>query len=138
VSGGEGLVVGGVEFFVGAGARDAHARAALGVEEEGGAVAVEEFAGGAVDRGMVGRDEREAEFVLAGEDGGDLGVGADGISFAGEIGAEGGEDVADDAEIGAEGGGRSVERVGEGGALGGGRGGDFRIGNWGFRFRGGR
>lgn len=80
----EGLVVGGVEFFVGAGARDAHAGAAFGVEEERGAPAVEEFAGGAIDRGVVGRDEGEAEFVLAGEDGGDLGVGADGVAVAGE------------------------------------------------------
>lgn len=93
---GEGLVVGGVEFFVGAGARDAHAGAAFGVEEERGAVAVEEFAGSAVDRGVIGWDEGEAEFVLAGEDGGDFGVGADGVAVAREIRAEGGDDFVDD------------------------------------------
>lgn len=60
LSGREGLVVGGVEFFVGAGAGDRHARAGLGVEKIRGAVAVEEFAGGAIDRGVVGLDENRS------------------------------------------------------------------------------
>ena len=96
-SGGEGLVVGGVEFFVGAGAGDGHARGAFGVKKEGRAPAVGEFAL-AVDRGVVGRDEREAERVLTGESGGDFGVEAEGIAGAGKVGAESFEDDSDEAE----------------------------------------
>ena len=83
---GERLVVGGVEFFVGAGAGDAHAGSAFGVEEEGGAPAVEEFAGGAANGGVVGRDQGEAQFVFPGEDTGDFGVGADGVAAEGLAG----------------------------------------------------
>ena len=96
-SGGEGLVVGGVEFFVGAGAGDGHAGGAFGVEVERGAPTVGEFAG-FVDRGVVGRDEREAERVLTGESGGDFGVEAEGIAGAGKVGAESFEDDSDEAE----------------------------------------
>ena len=91
---------------------DDHAGAALGVEEERRAPAIAEFAG-AVDGGVIRWDEREAEFVLAGERGSDFGVGADGIAVAGEVGAKGGEAFFHDAEIGADVGGGGIEGVGE-------------------------
>jgi len=47
---------------------------------------------------VVGRDEREAELILAGEGGGDLGVEAEGIAGAGKVGAESFEDDSDEAE----------------------------------------
>ena len=53
---------------------------------------------------MIGGDECEAEWVLAGEGGGDLGVGADGVAVAGEVGAEVGKDIEDEAEVGGGGG----------------------------------
>ena len=74
-----------MKFFIGTGAGDRHARAGLGVEKIGCAVAVAEFAGGAVDRGMVGRDEGELEFILAGEGGGDVGD-APGLEDEGGVG----------------------------------------------------
>ena len=127
---GEALVVGGVELFVGAGAGEGHAGAAFGVEEERGAPAVEEFASGAAHGGVIGRDEGEAKFVFAGEDGGDFGVAADGVAIAGEVGAEGVEEVGHDAEVGADGGRGGIQEVGEGAAFGGsgGRRGDLRGG----------
>ena len=67
------------------------------MKKEGRAPAVAEFAG-FIDRGVVGRDEREAERVLTGESGGDLGVEAEGIAGAGEVGAESFEDDSDEAE----------------------------------------
>ena len=51
---------------------------------------------------MIGRDQGEAEAVLAGKVGGDFGVAADGIAVAGEVGAEIDEDLGDDAEIGGD------------------------------------
>ena len=120
-SGGEGLVVGGVEFFVGASAGDRHARGAFSVEEERGAPAVGEFAL-AVDRGVVGRDECEAKLILAGEGSGNFGVETDGVAAAGKIGAESFKHEGDEAEVVVDRGSRRVEGVGEGAAFGGGRG----------------
>ena len=109
-------------FFIGAGAADFHTRAALGVEEKRGAPAVEEFAGGTIDREVIGGDEGELKFVIAGQDRGDFGVGADGIAAAGEVGAKGLEDFAHDAEVVTDILGRGVEQIGEGAAFGGRRG----------------
>jgi len=86
------------------------------VEKKRGAPTVAEFAF-AIDRGVVGRDQGEAEFILAGEGGGDLGVAADGVAVPRKVRAEVGNDIQNEAEVGVEIGARGVETVGEGGAL---------------------
>lgn len=112
--GGEEFVVGGPELAVGAGAADFHAGGAFGVEEKRCAPAVAEFAVG-VEGGVIARDEGEAEAVLAGEGGGDVGVGADRVAVAREVAAEGVDDLEDEAQVGADVAGGGVEGVGEGG-----------------------
>ena len=49
---------------------------------------------------MIRRDEGEAEGIAPTERGGDLGITANRVAFAGEVGAEGGNQVEDDAEVG--------------------------------------
>ena len=102
-------------FWLGAGAADFHFGGALGVEEERGAPAVAEVAGG-IDCGRIRRKEHEAELVTAGEGGGDLGVGADGVAVPREVAAEGGDDLEHEAQVGADVARGGVEGVGERGA----------------------
>ena len=85
------------------------------MEEERGAPAVAEVAGG-IDCGRIRRKEHEAELVTAGEGGGDLGVGADGVAVPREVAAEGGDDLEHEAQVGADVARGGVEGVGERGA----------------------
>ena len=105
-----------MQSLVWAGALNRHAHAAFGVEEEGRTVAITQFTRTVYGR-MIGRDEGEAEGVATTERGRDLGIAADGVAFAGEVGAEGRDELEDDAEIGGDRSLRGVECIRQGGAL---------------------
>ena len=66
---------------------------------------------------MIRGDKSEAEGVATTEGGRDFGVAADGVTFAGEVGAEGGDKVEDDAEISRNCALRGVKRIRQGRAL---------------------
>lgn len=85
-------IVGRMQSFVWAGALNCHTRAAFGMEEEGRTPAITQFTG-PVNGWMIRVDKSEAQSIATTEGSRDLGVAADGVAFAGKIGAEGGDQV---------------------------------------------
>jgi hypothetical protein len=88
-----------MQSLVWAGALNRHTRAAFGMEEEGCTPAITQFTR-PVNGWMIRVDKSEAEGIAPTERGGDLGITTNRVAFAREVGAEGRNQVEDDAEVG--------------------------------------